>query len=83
MEASLTLPPQERLDGIESAGTTTSHVPDNLGSSMDALSADEAFSAAMGGAPVVDYWTAIKRSEHDKFMAAVTDWELNHYLGFL
>jgi glutamine synthetase len=83
VEAGLALPPQETLDGIESAGTTASHVPDNLGLSMDALLADEALSAAMGGAPVVDYWTAIKRNEHDKFMAAVTDWELNHYLGFL
>ena len=50
---------------------------------MDALVADAAFGAAMGGSAVVDYWTAIKRNEHDKFMAAVTDWELNHYLGFL
>ncbi len=40
------------------------------------------FAAAFGQA-AVDHWVFIKRAEWDKFCAAVTDWELNHYLPFL
>ena len=77
----LSAPPPETLDGFE-ATSTERHTPDNLSLALDALEADTVFAAAFGQA-AVDHWVFIKRAEWDKFCAAVTDWELNHYLPFL
>jgi glutamine synthetase len=77
----LDAPPPETLDGFEQASTER-HTPPNLGAALDALEADTELIEAYGKA-AVDHWLVIKRTEWDKFSAAVTDWELKHYLPFL
>jgi glutamine synthetase len=74
-------PPPEMLDGLEQASTER-RTPANLGAALDALEADPAIIEAMGK-EVVDHFLAIKRNEYEKYCAAVTDWELKHYLPFL
>jgi glutamine synthetase len=69
------------LDAFEQASTER-RTPENLGAALDALEADPAIIEAMGK-EVVDHFIAIKRNEWDKYCAAVTDWELKHYLPFL
>ena len=80
-EQGLTPPPAETLDAFEQASTER-HVPANLSLALDALEADKSFVEAFGSA-AVDHFLAIKRNEWEKFAAAVTDWELKHYLPFL
>ncbi len=74
-------PPPEMLDALEQASTER-RTPDNLGAALDALEADPAMIDAMGK-EIVDHFVTIKRNEWDKFCAAVTDWEIKHYLHFL
>ena len=74
-------PPLETLDGFELASTER-HTPDNLSLALDALEADTEFCEAFGQA-AIDHFVFIKRNEWDKFSAAVTDWEIKHYLPFL
>jgi glutamine synthetase len=80
-EQGLTPPPAETLDAFEEASTDR-HVPENLSLALDALEADKALVEAFGSA-AIDHFVFIKRNEWDKFAAAVTDWELRHYLPFL
>jgi len=77
----LTPPPPEEQDCLTSQSTTR-HVPENLSLALDALEADAAFVAAVGPELVAQF-TAVKRGEWSKFVAAVTDWELKTYLPFL
>ena len=77
----LALPPAEEQDCLESQSTDR-HTPDNLSLALDALEADAPLVEALGR-EVVDHFVAIKRFEWEKFIAAVTDWELNFYLPFL
>jgi glutamine synthetase len=77
----LELPPPEMLDSLEQASTER-RTPDNLSAALDALEADPVMIEAMGK-EIVDHFVVIKRNEWDKFCAAVTDWELKHYLHFL
>jgi glutamine synthetase len=74
-------PAPETLDGFEQASTER-HTPENLSLALDALAADTEFCAAFGQS-AIDHFVFIKRNEWDKFAAAVTDWELKHYLPFL
>ena len=76
-----TPPGPETLDGFEQASTDR-HTPENLSLALDALEADTEFCAAFGR-EAVDHFVFIKRHEWEKFAAAVTDWELTHYLPFL
>jgi glutamine synthetase len=80
-EQGLTPPPPETLDAFEQASTER-HVPENLSLALDALESDKSFVDALGSA-VVEHFVFIKRNEWSKFAAAVTDWELRHYLPFL
>ncbi len=76
------LPPAaEQQDCLEHQSTTR-HVPDNLNLAMDALEANQLFSEAMG-VDVVAQFSAVKRAEWEKFVVAVTDWELKYYLPYL
>lgn len=77
----MTPPPPETLDAFEQASTER-HTPENLSLALDALEADEAFCDAFGR-EAIDHFVFIKRNEWDKFSAAVTDWEIKHYLPFL
>ncbi|MGD9701700.1 MAG: glutamine synthetase family protein [Acidimicrobiia bacterium] len=74
-------PGPETLDGFEQASTDR-HIPENLSLALDALEADVEFCEAFGR-EAVDHFVFIKRNEWDKFAAAVTDWEIKHYLPFL
>ncbi len=77
----LTPPPAEELDCLESQSTEV-HTPNSLSEALDELERDLELTAAVGEAAVANL-VAHKREEWDKFMAAVTDWELNYYLPFL
>ena len=77
----LTPPAAEEQDCLEHQSTTR-HVPPNLSLALDALEADPKLVQAVGE-ELVGQFVAIKRSEWDKFNAAVTDWELKYYLPFL
>jgi glutamine synthetase len=77
----LTPPPPETLDAFEQASTER-HVPENLSLALDCLEADTPFVEALGS-EAVEHFVFIKRNEWSKFAAAVTDWELKHYLPFL
>ena len=77
----LTPPAAEEQDCLEHQSTTR-HVPSNLSLALDALEADTELVKAVGE-ELVGQFVAIKRSEWDKFNAAVTDWELKYYLPFL
>lgn len=74
-------PAPETLDAFEQASTER-HTPENLSLALDALEADTSFCDAFGRA-AIDHFVFIKRNEWEKFSAAVTDWELKHYLPFL
>ena len=82
LEQGLTPPRPETLDAFEQASTDR-HVPENLSLALDALEADNGVRARPSGAAAIDHFVFIKRNEWDKFAAAVTDWELQHYLPFL
>ena len=77
----LTPPPPEDQDGFENINTER-HVPANLTLALDALEADTALVEAVGSELVANF-VANKRAEWEKFIFAVTDWELNYYLPFL
>jgi glutamine synthetase len=79
--ADLTPPAAEQQDCLEHQ-STDHHVPDDLGSALDALVADAPFTDAVGK-ELTALFVSIKRAEWQKFTAAVTDWELNYYLPFL
>jgi glutamine synthetase len=77
----LTPPAPEEQDCLEHQSTTR-HVPPNLSLALDALEADTELVKAVGE-ELVGQFVTIKRSEWEKFTAAVTDWELKYYLPFL
>jgi glutamine synthetase len=81
LEHALDAPPPEEQDCLEHQSTDR-HVPDDLGSALDALEADRPLADAVGK-EMTDLFLSIKRAEWQKFTAAVTDWELNYYLPFL
>jgi glutamine synthetase len=56
--------------------------PANLGQALDELEADVALVEAVG-ADLVAQHLAVKRTEWQRFLEAVTDWELSEYLPFL
>jgi glutamine synthetase len=66
------------LDVIEATVGT----PRTLGEALDALEADHALTEAVG-AELVAQHLAVKRTEWERFLQAVTDWELREYLPFL
>jgi glutamine synthetase len=60
---------------------TDRHVPESLGDALNALEADTELCEAIGS-ELVNHFLHLKRTEWQKFMAYVTDWEINHYLPF-
>jgi glutamine synthetase len=77
----LTPPPAEELDCLESQSTDR-HTPDDLNLALNALEADTELVEAVGPELVANL-VAVKRAEWEKFISAITDWELNYYLPFL
>lgn len=76
------MPPAPEEQDCLGHQSTTRHVPPNLSLALDALEADTELVKAVGE-ELVGQFVAIKRAEWDKFIAAVTDWELKYYLPFL
>jgi glutamine synthetase len=74
-------PPAEEQDCLEHQSTTR-HVPNNLELALDALEANTVFVEAFG-ADLVGQFVAVKRAEWEKFISAVTDWELKFYMPYL
>lgn len=81
------------LDGIErllEPGEPTENpysdaalsLPTNLGAALDALESDAMFTAALG-ADVVAWYVHLKRSEFDRYLAHVSDWEQREYFGMI
>jgi glutamine synthetase len=70
-------PPTENPYGAEAA-----RLPRSLGEAVDALERDQALRAALTPA-VIDWYAAIKRSEFDRYLRHVSDWEQREYLGLL
>jgi glutamine synthetase len=56
-------------------------LPTALWQAMEALDRDPFFREAFGD-PVVDYVLAMKKSEVDRFLSEVTDWEMREYFEF-
>jgi glutamine synthetase len=77
----LSAPAPEQQDCLEHQ-STDQHVPDSLGSALDAFEADQPLVEAVGK-EMAALFLCIKRAEWQKFTGAVTDWELNYYLPFL
>ncbi len=77
----LTPPPAETGDGFEEINTDV-RVPENLSLALDALEADTDLIDAVGRESV-EQFIAIKRFEWEKYIAHITDWELDFYLPFL
>jgi glutamine synthetase len=55
-------------------------LPRSLGQALDALDADQTFRNALGNI-VVDWYLAIKRTEFERYLAHVSDWEQREYFG--
>ncbi|MFT4082374.1 MAG: glutamine synthetase family protein [Nocardioides sp.] len=55
-------------------------LPRSLGESTAALEADEAFRAALGPA-VVNWYVHLKRTEYERYLCHVSDWEQREYFG--
>ncbi len=73
--------PPEGGNGLDVIEATVG-VPSTLGAALDELEADTALVEAIGKDLVAQH-LAVKRTEWQKFLEAVTDWELQAYLPFL
>jgi glutamine synthetase len=76
-------PPEERniYDAI-AGGKQVERIPDNLGDALDALDADEVIKAAMPG-DMYRVFSEHKRDEWNRFLATVTEWDVETYLDVL
>lgn len=61
---------------------TALSLPTNLGAALDALESDDMFAAALGP-DVVAWYVHLKRSEFDRYLAHVSDWEQREYFGLI
>ncbi|PZF99018.1 glutamine synthetase family protein [Micromonospora endophytica] len=55
-------------------------LPRSLGEAVAALEADEVFRAALGDV-VVDWYAHLKRTEYERYLLHVSDWEQREYFG--
>ncbi|MEB3022996.1 MULTISPECIES: glutamine synthetase family protein [Mycolicibacter] len=75
--------PEKRsvYSAIES-GKVVERLPMNLGDALDALEADPVIRAALRG-HLYDVYTDIKRDEWERFLATVTEWDVETYMDFV
>jgi glutamine synthetase len=75
--------PEERniYDAIE-AGKKVKKLPMNLGAALDALAADSVVRAALPG-KMHGVYEDIKRDEWARFLATVTEWDIESYMDFV
>ncbi|MBC8365265.1 MAG: glutamine synthetase [Actinobacteria bacterium] len=76
-------PPEERniYEAME-AGKEVKKIPLSLGEALDALDADEVVKSALPG-DMYRVFEHYKRDEWERFMATVTDWDVEEYLDIL
>ncbi len=76
-------PPEERniYEAME-AGKDVKKIPMTLGEALDALRADEVIKSALPG-DMFRVFEHYKRDEWERFMATVTDWDVEEYLDIL
>jgi glutamine synthetase len=72
----------DAVSGDAYRGESGMPLPRDLGSSLDALEADEYLVSALGE-QLVETFFAMKRFELDRFQQWVTDWELDEYARHL
>jgi glutamine synthetase len=76
-------PPEERnIYEAMKDGKDVKKIPMNLGEALDALRADEVVKSALPG-DMFRVFEHYKRDEWERFMATVTDWDVNEYLDIL
>lgn len=61
---------------------TAESLPKTLGHAVEALEADELFRRQLGSS-VIDWYAGIKRSEYERYLSQVSDWEQREYFGLL
>jgi glutamine synthetase len=76
-------PPEERniYEAMEE-GKQVKKIPMNLGEALQALAADEVVKSALPG-DMYRVFEHYKRDEWERFMATVTDWDVEEYLDIL
>ena len=76
-------PPEERniYEAME-AGKDVKKIPMSLGEALKALAADEVVKSALPG-DMYRVFEHYKRDEWERFMATVTDWDVEEYLDIL
>ena len=76
-------PPEERnIYEAMDAGKDVQKIPMSLGEALDALRADEVVKSALPGEMFMVF-EHYKRDEWERFMATVTDWDVEEYLDIL
>lgn len=73
---------QRNIYEMELAGEKVVKLPTSLGDALDALEADEVIQRALPG-EMWDVFIDYKRDEWEKFLATVTDWDINTYIDCL
>ena len=76
-------PPEERnIYEAMKEGKDVKKIPMNLGEALEALRADEVIKSALPG-DMFRVFEHYKRDEWERFMATVTDWDVDEYLDIL
>jgi len=76
-------PPEERnIYEAMDAGKEVKKIPMHLGEALEALAADEVVKSALPG-DMYRVFEHYKRDEWERFMATVTDWDVEEYLDIL
>jgi glutamine synthetase len=76
-------PPEERnIYEAMDEGKEVKKIPMNLGEALAALDADEIIKSALPG-DMYRVFEHYKRDEWERFMATVTDWDVEEYLDIL
>ena len=67
--------PEPQVGDADAEPNTDRHAPHTLAEALDAVEADTFLTKALG-ADLVNLFIGVKRTEVDRFNAAVTDWEI-------
>jgi glutamine synthetase len=70
--------PEPQVGDADVEPNTDRHAPHSLGEALDAIEADSVLTEALG-ADLIRTFLGVKRTEVDRFNAAVTDWEIREY----
>ena len=70
--------PDPQVGDADAAPNTDRHAPHSLAEALDAVEKDSVLTEALG-ADLVRTFVGIKRTEVNRFNAAVTDWEIREY----